>query len=181
MKPTKCLDISIENSASVWIFGSLLTNRDLSLTGRIILHKMVSSQVMWISRRLAYYLWYTFANPLIGFWNRLNPTFTMTVHFFRHSTSANGTTTPPKAGNEIRSMSWANCKIIDIFWRLEMPARDIIRSTSVSGSPQVTWNVFFTTTQGNDLRYTTSVLSITIPKSPTSERFKWTANLHASM
>ena len=25
-KPTKCLDISAENSASVWIFGSLLTN-----------------------------------------------------------------------------------------------------------------------------------------------------------
>ena len=43
---------------------------------------------------------------------------------------------------------------------------------------QVTWNVFFTTTQGNDLRYGTSVFSITIPRSPTSERFKWTANLH---
>ena len=25
-KPTKCLDISLGNSASVWIFGSLLTN-----------------------------------------------------------------------------------------------------------------------------------------------------------
>ena len=25
-KPTKCSDISIENSASDWIFGSLLTN-----------------------------------------------------------------------------------------------------------------------------------------------------------
>ena len=25
-KPTKCSDISVENSASVWIFGSLLTN-----------------------------------------------------------------------------------------------------------------------------------------------------------
>ena len=63
----------------------------------------------------------------------------------------------------------------------KMPARDKIRSTSVSGSPQVNWNVFFTTTQGNDLRCATSVFSIAIPKSPTSERFKWTANLFVSM
>ena len=48
-------------------------------------------------------------------------------------------------------------------------------------SPQVTSNVFFTTAQGNDLRYATSVFSITIPKRPTSERFKWTANLLVSM
>ena len=38
---------------------------------------------------------------------------------------------------------------------LKMQARNKVRSTSVSGSPQVTWNVFFTTTQGNDLRYAT--------------------------
>ena len=56
-----------------------------------------------------------------------------------------------------------------------------IRSTSAYGSPQLTWNVFFTTTQGNDLRYATSVFSITMPKSPTSERFQWAANLLASM
>ena len=61
------------------------------------------------------------------------------------------------------------------------PARDKIRSTSAYGSPQLTWNVFFTTTQGNDLRYATSVFSITIPKSPTSERFKCTANILVSM
>ena len=53
--------------------------------------------------------------------------------------------------------------------------------TSVSGSLQVTSNAFFTTTQGNDLRYATTVFSITIPKTPTSERFKWTANLLVSM
>ena len=48
----------------------------------------------------------------------------------------------------------------------KMPARDKIRSTSVSGSPQVTWNVFFTTMQGNNKKYATSVFSIIIPKVP---------------
>ena len=43
----------------------------------------------------------------------------MAGHFFRHSTSTDGTTTPPNTGTEIWSMSGANCKIIDIFWRLE--------------------------------------------------------------
>ena len=78
----------------------------------------------WMSRNFAqggkyHYLWYTLANSLIGFWNRLNPTFTMAAHFFNHCTSTNGTTNPPKTGTEIWSMSGANCKIIDIFWRLE--------------------------------------------------------------
>ena len=48
-------------------------------------------------------------------------------------------------------------------------------------TPQVAWNVLFTTTQGNDLKNTTSVFSITKPTSSTSERLKWTANLHVSM
>ena len=52
------------------------------------------------SRRLAYYLWYTLANSPVGFWNRLNPTFTMAVHFFRH-TSTNETTNPPNTATEI--------------------------------------------------------------------------------
>ena len=43
----------------------------------------------------------------------------MAVHFFTHSTSINGTTTPPNTATEIWSMSGANCKIIDIFWPLE--------------------------------------------------------------
>ena len=94
-----------------------IPNRGLSLTGRVILHKVVSSQVIWIFQRLEYCLWYKLANSPIGFWNRLNPTFTMAVHFFRHSTSTNGTTKAPNT--EIWSMSGANCKIIDIFWRLE--------------------------------------------------------------
>ena len=88
----------------------------------------------------------------------------MAVHFFNHSTSTNGTTNPPNTGTEIWSMSGANCKIIDIFSK--MPAHDKIRSTSVSGSPQVTLNVFFTTMQGNIKKYATSVFSIIIPKVP---------------
>ena len=41
----------------------------------------------------------------------------MAGNFFRNSTSTIGTTTPPNT--EIWSMIGANCKIIDIFWRLE--------------------------------------------------------------
>ena len=94
-------------------------------------------------------LWYKFANSPIGFWNRLNPTFTMAGHFFWHPTSATGTTTPPNT--EIWSMSGAICKIIDIFWRLE----DIgTRQNKINFifwvwklvTPHVTWNVFLTTT-----------------------------------
>ena len=48
-------------------------------------------------------------------------------------------------------------------------------------TPQVTWNVVFTTMQGNDLRYATSVFSITKPKNSTSEQFKRTINLHVRM
>ena len=101
-----------------------IPNRDPSLTGRVILHKVVSSlltraRLYEFSRRLAYHLWYTLANSPIGFWNRLNPTFTMTGHFFRHSTPTIVTTTLPNTGTEIWSMSGANCKFIDIFWRLE--------------------------------------------------------------
>ena len=67
----------------------------------------------------------------------------------------------------------------------KMPARNKIRSTSFSGSENLqlrkTWNVFFTPMQGDDLIYATSVFSITKATSSTSERFKWTANLHVRM
>ena len=43
----------------------------------------------------------------------------MAEHFFRLSTSTNGTTNPPNTGTEIWSMNGANCKIIYIFWHLE--------------------------------------------------------------
>ena len=46
---------------------------------------------------------------------------------------------------------------------------------------EVTWNVFLTTTQENDLIYTTWVFSITKPTISTSERFNWTANLQVIM
>ena len=119
-------------------------------------------------------LWYKFANSPISFWNRLNPIFTMAGHFFWHPTSATGTTTPPNT--EIWSMSGAICKIIDIFWRLE----DIGTRQNKINFIFWVWKLL-TTTQGNDSRYTTSVLSITKPTSSTSERFNWTANLHVSM
>ena len=41
----------------------------------------------------------------------------MAGHFFRRSISTVGITTPPNT--EISFMSGVNCKIIDIFWRLE--------------------------------------------------------------
>ena len=77
-----------------------IPNRDLSLAGRVILLTMVSNlltgaRLYEFSRHLVYYLWYTLANSLMGFWNRLNPTIAMAGHLFRHSTSTIGTTTPP--------------------------------------------------------------------------------------
>ena len=133
-KPTKCSDISSENSASAWILVAYwpIPNRALSLTSHVILLMVVSSLLTEarsyeFSRHLDFYLWYTLANSPIGFWNRLSPTFTMAEHFFWHPTSTIGTTTPPNT--EIWSMSGAISKIIDIFWRLEE-----IRSISFSGS-----------------------------------------------
>ena len=190
-KPSKCSDITSENSASAWILVAYwpIPNRDLSLTSHVILLMVVSSLLTEaksyeFSRNLEYYLWYTLANYPIGFWNRLNPTFTMAEHFFWHPTSTIGTTTPPNT--EIWSMSGAICKIMDIFWRLEDAGT---RQNKINfifwiwklATPQVTWNVLLTITQGNDLRYTTSVFSMTKPTSSTSERFNRTANLHVSM
>ena len=165
-----------------------IPNRNLSLTSRVILLTVVSSllteaRLYEFSRHLEYYLWYTLANSPISFWNRLNPTFTMAGHFFWHPTSAIGTTIPPNT--EIWSVSRAICKIIDIFWRLEDAGT---RQNKINfifwiwklATPQVTWNVFLTTMQGNDSRYATSFFSITKPTSSISERFKWTANLHVS-
>ena len=99
-----------------------IPSRDLSLTGRVILHTVVSSllieaRLYELSRYLEYYPWNTLANSPIAFWNRLDPAFTMAGHFFWHCTSAIGATTPPNT--EIWSMSGANCQIIDIFRRLE--------------------------------------------------------------
>ena len=136
------------------------------------------------SRYLEYYPWNTLANSPIAFWNRLDPAFTMAEHFFWHPTSAIGTTTPPNT--EIWSMSGENCQIIDIFRRLEDAGSrqnqiNFIFCIWKLATPQVAWNVLFTTTQRNDLRNTTSVFSITKPTSSTSERLKWTANLHVSM
>ena len=101
------------------------------------MHKMVSSlltgaRLYEFSRHLEYYLWYTIANSPAGFWNRLNPTFTMAEHFFRHFTSTIGTTTPPNT--EVWSMSGTNYKIIESFGVSKIPAHDKIRSTSFSGS-----------------------------------------------
>ena len=95
---------------------------DLSLTSCVILLTVVSSllaeaRLYEFSKHLEYYLWYMLASSPIGFWNRLNPTFTMARHFFWHPTSTIGTTTPPNT--KILSMSGAICKIIDIFWHLE--------------------------------------------------------------
>ena len=65
----------------------------------------------------------------IGFWNGLNLAFTMAGHFPKHSTS----TIEPRLHPTPRfDVSGANCKIIDIFWRLEDAGK--IRSTSFSGS-----------------------------------------------
>ena len=109
-KPTKCSDISSENSASAWILVAYwpIPNRALSLTSHVILLMVVSSLLTEarsyeFSRHLEYYLWYTLANSPIGFWNRLNSTFTMAEHFFWHPTSTIVTTTPPNT--EIWSMS----------------------------------------------------------------------------
>ena len=161
---------------------------DLSLTGGVILHTMVSSvltgaRLYEFSRYLEYYPWNTLANSPIAFWNRLDPAFTMAEQFFCHSTSAIGTTTPPNT--EIWSMSGANCQIIDIFRRLEDAGSrqnqiNFIFCIWTLTTPQVAWNVFFTTTQGNDLRNKTLVFSITKPTSSASERFEWTTNLHVS-
>ena len=155
-------------------FGNLFTNSQSRLKSRVILLTVVSSllteaRLKEFSRHLEYYLWYTLANSPISFWNRLNPTFTMAGHFFWHPTSAIGTTIPPNTG--IWSVSGAICKIIDIFWRLEDAGT---RQNKINfifwiwklATPQVTWNVFLTITQGNDL-----VFSITKPTSSTSERF----------
>ena len=67
--------------------------------GRVILLTVVSSLITGarlyeFSRHLEYYLRYTLANSLIGFWNRPNPTIAKAGHLFRHSTSTIGTTTP---------------------------------------------------------------------------------------
>ena len=138
-KPIKCSDISSENSASVWIFGSLLTNSQskLSLTSRIILLTVESSllteaRLYEFSRHLEYYLWYTLANSPISFWNRLNPTFTMAGHFFWHPGSAIGTTIPPNTEFDLWEGQFVKSSIS--FGVSKMLARDKTRSTSFSGS-----------------------------------------------
>ena len=65
--------------------------------------------------------------------NRLNPTFTMAGHFFKHSTSTIRTTTPPNT--EVWSMNGTNIEKSSIsFGFSKMSARDKIRSTSFSRS-----------------------------------------------
>ena len=70
----------------------------LSLKGCVILLTVVKSLLTGatlyeFSRHLEYYLWYTLADSSIGFWNRLNPTFTMAGRLFQHSTSTIDTMT----------------------------------------------------------------------------------------
>ena len=65
--------------------------------------------------------------------NRLNPTFTMAGHFFKHSTSTIRTKTPPNT--EVWSMNGTNIEKSSIsFGVSKMSARDKIRSTSFSRS-----------------------------------------------
>ena len=105
----------------------------------------------------------------------------MALHFFNHCTSTNGTTNPPNTGTEILSMSGANCKIIDIFWRLED-----------AGSRQNKINFSFWISASNlkclfynyareQLKICNIGLFDNYTKSPTSERFKSTGNLSVSM
>ena len=170
---------SVFLSIQSFVLSSKLNPMSLLKLLTVVSSLLTEARLYEFSRHLEYYLWYTLANSPISFWNRLNPTFTMAGHFFWHPTSAIGTTIPPNT--EIWSVSGAICKIIDIFWRLEDAGT---RQNKINfifwiwklATPQVTWNVFLTITQGNDL-----VFSITKPTSSTSERFNWTANLHVSM
>ena len=114
-KPKKFSGISIENSASVWIFGSLLTNSQsrLGLTGSVIFLTVVSSvltgaRLYEFSRHLEYYLWYTLANSPIGFWNRLN----LPLQWPDTSLGTLNLLLEPQLYPTF--MCGANCKIIDI-------------------------------------------------------------------
>ena len=131
-EPTKCSDITSENSASDWIFGSLLTNSqsNLTLTSRVILLTVVSS--LLTEARLyefSRHLWYTLANSPISFWNRLKPTFTMAGHFLHLLLEPRFHPTP-------RFDQWVGqfVKSSTSFGVSEMPAGDKTRSTSFSGS-----------------------------------------------
>ena len=161
---------------------------NVKLSRKLILHTVASSlltgtRLYEFSRYLEYYLWNTLANSPIAFWNRRNPTFTMAGHFFWHSTSTAETTTPPIT--EIWSYEWgklSNHRYLSASWRCRLATKsdqlhflDLKACNSVSGLKCLFYK------QGNDLRFTTSVFSITKPTGSTSERCKWTANLHVSI
>ena len=101
-RQTKCSDISMETPPLSGFFVAFwpVPNRDLRLTGRVVLLTVVSNlltgaRLYEFSRHLEYYLWYTLANSPIGFWSRLNLTIAMGGHLFKHSSFTIRTTTLP--------------------------------------------------------------------------------------
>ena len=136
-KPTKCSDISSENSASFWIFGNLLANRNLNLTSRVTLLTVVSSllteaRLCEFSKHLEYYLLYTLANSPISFWIDL----TLPLPWPDISFGTLHLLLEPRFHPTPRFDLWVGqfVKSSISFGVSKMPARDKTRSTSFSGS-----------------------------------------------